>query len=149
GASDLIISRNQSSPLYGSADFKIEKPASNCQGQFFACEFVIPKGLEYSPLKLEYLTRNTDLVDGDVKIFIIRKADDTVIEVSLNNVFGDGLRKHIFQSLASGVYQLVFWVSSTNAAAWDLYLDQIKIGPNQGTWFPAISDMEPVTVTGS
>lgn len=145
GASDLVISRNQSSPLFGSADFHIAKPASNCQGQFYFTEFVIPKGLEFQPLDIEFLTRNVGLLEGDVKLFVIEKATDSVIQIPFGDVFGEGLLRFQFQALASGVYQFVFWVSSTNAVAWDLYFDQLKVYPAKGQFIPFMSDWQSYT----
>jgi len=153
GSANIIFTRNTTTPLRDVADFKIAKDASNRQGEGLANDFSIDNADKSRKLiiSFDYDASHAGYADDDIKIFIYDVTNTNLIRVN-----GEGLKagksKHYAQFQAasnSTSYRLIFHVASTNASAYDVFLDEISVGPQNISHGTILTDWESWTPTGS
>jgi hypothetical protein len=143
GAPTITITQNTTTPLRETGDFKFTKDAVNRQGEGAGCAFTIDnadKGKKLT-ISFDYDASDTDYADDDIRISVYDVTNSNLIRINGEDLKASSLPKtHYAQFQAasdSTSYRLIIHQSSTNAAAYDIYFDNIKVGPtNIAIGFP-------------
>lgn len=135
GCANVTFTRNTTTPLRGCADFKFAKDAVNRQGQGFSYDFCIDNADQAQKLTISfnYDASDADYADGDIRLQIYDKTNATLIRINGEDLKG-GKGKHIAQFQAasnSTAYRLIGHVSTTNAAAYCIFMDNVQVGPTE------------------
>lgn len=142
-SSNLTIARSTSASeiLRDTASFKLSKAASDSQGEGASYNFSIHPRDKNSSIEVYFDFKNldTNFVNGDVKIFVYDIDNSILLGSISNDTDGDVLLNNNDGSTFSGTfastdslnYRLIFHVTSTNASAWDLMFDNVRVGPEQ------------------
>ncbi len=151
GALDLV--RDDTSKIVGKSSFKIEHSATNTQGEGVSTDFAIDNALKYSPLTISFkyekgLNFNYG-EDSDIKVFIYDIDNSSLITPAINYLDGSGTFTSNFSSTDSLNYRLILHCATTNALGWAFYFGDVIVGELKESFIPFMSDMQPVTVTGS
>lgn len=140
GSPNVTITRNTSTPLRGTGQFRLTKDAANRQGQGTSYDFTI----NYADLS-KVLTISFDYAAGagfsyngatyaspsDIAVYIYNTTTTDVIYPSQSFLDGSGKFISQFQTLPSGInYRLIFHVATGNTTAWTLDFDNVKVGPS-------------------
>lgn len=153
GAANITFTQNTTTPLRDTADFKFTKDAVNRQGEGASYDFTVDRADLASVMRIEfdYDASDADYADDDMIVYIYDKDGTALIEpVGINIKAGKGKHVAYFQTnSANDDYRLIFHVSSTNAAAYDVYFDNIKVGPATRTYSTPTSDWKSFSVTAN
>ena len=133
GSANITFTRNTTTPLRDGGDFKIAKDAVNRQGEGVGYAFTIDSADKARKLiiSFDYDASHASYADDDIKIFIYDVTNTNLIRVNGEDLKG-GKGKHYaqFQTASNSTsYRLIFHVSSTNASAYNVFLDEISVGP--------------------
>ena len=133
GSANVTITRNTSSPLRNTADFQISKDASNRQGQGISYDFTVDNTDKAKKMiiSFDYDASHAGYADGDIKIYIYDVTNTQLIRVA-NEDLKAGKGKHFsqFQSNSDSTsYRLIWHVASTNASAYNVFMDEVFVGP--------------------
>ena len=142
GSANITFTRNTTTPLRDGGEFKITKDAADRQGEGASFDFTIDNADKAKKhiISFDYDASHASYADDDIKVFIFDTINSNLIRVNSEELKG-GKGKHYaqFQSASDSTsYRLIFHVSSTNASAYDVYLDEVSVGP-QGIHNAAIS----------
>ena len=151
GSANITFTRNTTTPLRDGGDFKIAKDAANRQGEGVGYAFTIDNADKARKMLIsfDYDASDSDYADDDIKIFVYDVTNTNLIRVNGEDLKG-GKGKHYaqFQTAADSTsYRLIFHVSSTNASAYDVFLDEISVGPQNISHGTIITDWESYTPT--
>lgn len=134
GSPSITFTRNTTTPLKGTADFKFSKGATNRQGDGASFAFTVPKGLQ-NGRKNEFTmlidTTAANYVDGDVRLYIYDVTLGSLItpnSVAVPKIKGPFTIEWDSNSSSSS-YRAIIHQSSTNATAYDLFFDDVVVGP--------------------
>lgn len=151
GTNTLVLARNTTSPLYGSADMTISKPASNCRGMGVAIPLTVDLGALGAALQLEFSSKaiSSGYTDGDISVFLYDVTNSAFIPLSQNIVSASGgVFLATFFPSSSTAYRLIFHVtSSTNVSAFTLEIDHVVVAPQTTISGPVVSDEIAYTPT--
>lgn len=134
GTPTVTLTRNTTSPLSGKADFKFHKPATDCLGQGFAGDVVVPKGWQVGR-QCEHTvlidTTDTNYFLGDLSIYVYDMTNNVLIRPSVVMVPKMRGPWKISWDSNPGVsnYRLLYHISGSTVAAWDVYFDEVVMGP--------------------
>ena len=153
GSANITYTRNTTTPLRDGGDFKIAKDAVNRQGEGVGNAFTIDNADKSKKLiiSFDYDASHAGYSDGDVRIYIFDVTNSSLIRVNGEDLKA-GKSKHYAQFQAasnSTSYRLIFHVASTNASAYDVFLDEISVGPQNISHGTILTDWESWTPTGS
>jgi len=142
--------------LRGEKSFKFAKAGGNNQGEGFSYDYTIDKADAIKLLKVEF-DYNTDgtYAAADLTVYIYDVDTSTLITPNVKEVTGydkDNAGSIPFRAtyspadISSLNYRLIVHVSTTSAAAYDLYFDNVVIGPNHVATGAVVSpiDLTPV-----
>lgn len=155
GSPVTTIVRSTSSPLRDTASGLWSKSAANRQGEGFSYAFTIDTADQAKMLEISYdYTVTANYVDADMRMFIYDVTNSVIIESSQRDILansGQATYRGYFQAPSNSTsYRVIWHVASTSALAYDLKIDNVKVGPiavgNAGTF---ISDWQSFTPTGS
>lgn len=154
GSQDLLTLTAQSSTvLRDSNSYKIAKATGDAQGQGISLDFSIKTQDTNKKLKIQfdYKTDEDTIYDaGDLGVWIYDVTNATLITpVDTDVPDGQNIFSTSFVSTGSTSYRLIFMVTVTENTAFDLYFDNVIIGPGVPVAGAAIGPAESVTVTGS
>lgn len=151
GTANITFTRNTTSPLRGTADFKLSKDAVNRQGEGASIDITIDSADQAKILTFsaDVDASNVNYANGDLRAYIYDVTNAQVLEpVPVEINAGSGLFQCEFQTASNSTsYRLIFHVASTNATAYDVYFDNIKCGPNTKVQGAFISDWKDYTPT--
>lgn len=149
GSATLTFTRNTTTPLRGTADFKIVKDAADRQGEGASYDFTINKADLAKALEItfDYDASDSDYVDDDLIVYIYDTDGSALIEpVPIAIKAGKGSFKAQFQThVTNDSYRLIIHQATTNAAAYTIYFDNIKVGPSTGVGV----DAQAITASGA
>lgn len=148
----VTFTRNTSTPLVGTASFDLGKDANNRQGQGVSTDFVINSLDVGQTLQISFAYKaSAGMVLGsnaDVQIFAYDISNAVLIPVTpLRTLSGSVNTAKTFvgkfQTVSSSSsYRLILHITTTNAAAWDLSLDQVVVNdvitPGAATQVPSV-----------
>lgn len=153
----ITFTQNTTSPLRGTADFRLTKPASNLQGEGVSYDFTIPRADlgRVLTISFEYEVVSGTYATGDLTAYIIQDTTGTpsVIQPSAFRIEAVGGTTKgrfigVFQTHASVLnYRLAFHVATTSALAYTLGIDRISVGPQTVQIGTPVTDWQSYTPT--
>lgn len=132
GTSTTTLTRNTTTPLRGDGDFLITKDAANRQGEGCSVDFTIAKADLAKKLYIDFnFLTSANYADGDIRIQVYDVTNSRLIRCNGEDLSGkQGNHLAWFQSDATSTsYRLIFHVSSTNASAYTVNFDDVRVGP--------------------
>ena len=157
GSPTITFTQSSTDPLRGVNSFVLTKDAANRQGEGVARDFVIDDADLASMLTISFdASTSANYADGDVRVYMISSSDNfaadfNVIEPVPTELYaGNGQFKVQFQTEASDVdYRLCLHVASTNATAYTVKIDNIRVERSSTTFGVPASDWQSYTPTSS
>jgi hypothetical protein len=136
GAPALVsVARTTTLPLVGVGSMLFTKDAGDAQGEGASSPFTIDLGVRQDPgqIELQIETSASGYVDGDLGIFAYDITNNILIYPSITAIPATYAKPSTFKVVfspnsTSGSYRLIFHVTSTNAFAWTVKIDNIQIG---------------------
>ncbi len=135
----ITFTQNTTSPLRGTADFRLTKPASNAQGEGVSYDFTIARADLGKTLGVyfDYEVVSGTFATNDLTVYIVQDptGTPTVIQPSvfrIDALSGTTKGRFIaaFQAHASALnHRLAFHVASSSAVSFALGIDRISVGP--------------------
>ena len=134
GSPTVTVAQNLTTPLRGTADILITKDAANRQGEGDGVAFTTDLADKAKKLTIKFdYTTSTNYADDDIKVFVYDVTNTNLIRVNgegLKATSGNGTHYAQFQTASDSTsYRLILHVSSTNALAYTVNLDNISVGP--------------------
>jgi hypothetical protein len=132
----ITFNRSVSSPLRGTASGLLVKPASNERGEGVSYDFTIDSADQAKVLEVSFdYTVTANYVDGDIRVYVYDITNATVIELSQRDLLansGQATYRGFFQAASNSTsYRLIYHIATTSALAYDLKIDNVKVGPAQ------------------
>lgn len=129
----LTISAQSSTVLRDNQSMKIAKATGDAQGQGYSYDFDIKTQDTSKKLKIQfdYKTDEDTIYDsGDFGVWIYDKTNSTLITpVDTDIPDGQNIFQTSFNSTTSTSYRIIFMCTVTENTAFDIYLDNIIVGP--------------------
>jgi len=152
----FTFTRNTTTPLFDNGDGLITKDANNRQGHGVSIDaFTIDYGMQskIAEFRFNYKTSSA-YADGDIRIGFYDVTNSVLVEGSQRDLLANSINGEYigyFQIPASCLsVRPYFHISSTNASAYTVQIDNVKFGPiavgNVGTF---VSDWQTYTPTGA
>lgn len=146
GSPTLTATRNTTTPLAGRADLKITKDAANRQGNGVAFACTVPLAYQKAR-KGEFTfvvdTTHANYVAGDIGLYLYDVTNSRLITPD-NAALPAGIKGPwtvTWDSSDGGAsIRALFHVASTSALAYDVYLDNLLVGPGQTGFAPPIGN---------
>jgi hypothetical protein len=153
---DVTLLGNNTSPLYGTLDAVLTKPAANRLGQGFAVPFTIDRGATGQPFQvLFYYNTSANYLSGDLSVFVYDVANANLIPLSVSAIPSSpqaSMFVATFYPSSSLNYRLLLHISSTNSTGWTFEYDMLSVAPQS----PYLTVMQavgpwtsyPLSITG-
>lgn len=153
GSPNVTWTRQSSVILRGNQTFKLTKDAANRQGEGVSYDFSIKEQDISKKLKIQFdFKTNEDAAyaSGDLTVYIYDVTNAQLITpVDTDIIDGQNIFQTSFNSTTSTSYRLIFHVATTNASAWDAYIDNVIVGPGMTSQGAAIGPIETYTLSNS
>ena len=154
GSSSTLTLTNQSTTkIRGDYTFKLAHSAADGQGEGISYDFAIDKADQNKMLKLAF-DYNTDgtYADGDLVVYIYDVDTSTLITPSVTSIAGwdkDNSGSQTFMaswvSTSSTNYRLIIHVATISPSTYDLYFDNVVVGPGSIQMGAALSPWQNFT----
>lgn len=153
GSPTVTWTRQNTVVLRGNQTFKLTKDAANRQGEGVSYDFSIKEQDVSKKLKIQFdFKTNEDAAyaSGDLTVYIYDVTNTTLITpVDTDIIDGQNIFTTSFNSTTSTSYRLIFHIATTNASAWDAYIDNVIVGPGMASQGAAIGAMASATTSVS
>jgi hypothetical protein len=131
----------------GVASFEIVKDANNRQGHGVSYDFTIDNVDQGKTLEISFDYETTaNYANDDVGVYIYDITNATIINPADINIQAASSGSTFATSFAAAAnstsYRIIFHVQSVSALAYDLFLDNIRVGP-------AVGDLSPAGAAGA
>lgn len=160
GSPNITVSRTTTSSevLNGLASLKIAKDAANRQGQGASLTVDVPNYIRGLPCKLSMSLKGSanfdfgtpfDITDpSDIVLYLYDVTNSRLLQPYPYTVFSNGVFEGLFQ-IPSDCAQIrvILHIATTNASAWDLFVDDVILGEALNTEVDDDSDWESYTPT--
>ncbi len=141
--------------LRGEKSFKFSKGGFNYQGEGVSYDFKIPKAdrNRLAGISFDYNSDGT-YTANDVVVYVYDVDTDTLITPRVKDITGydkdnNGSVQFISDfspaDNSSENYRLIFHIADASSNAWDLYFDNIKVGPDQVVTSAVVTAWESFT----
>lgn len=144
GSPSITFARNTTTPLNGNGDGKLVKDAANRQGQGVSYAFTVPSGYQQgraSELTILWDGSSANYVAGDVLAFIYDVTNSVLITPTNNSLPKAKTPVTMkWDQSTSASYRLIFHVATTNASAYNVFIDDVIVGPGVVVQGAAVSD---------
>lgn len=151
GTANISITAQSSTILRGGKSLQLVKDAADRQGEGFSYDFTIKEQDINKKLKLQFDFKSDEdaaYANGDVTVWIYDVTNATLITpVDTDLPRGTNIFQTSFVSTASTSYRLIFHIATTNASAYDVYIDDVIVGPGKVSQGAAIGSPIPYTPT--
>jgi len=142
GTANITWTRQSSTILRGTQSYKLTKDAANRQGEGASYDFTIKTQDTNKKLKIQFDFKTDEdaaFAQGDLTVYVYDVTNSTLITpVDVDITKGQNIFQTSFNSTDSTSYRLIFHVATTNASAWDVYIDNIIVGPGMTSQGAAI-----------
>lgn len=136
--------------LRGTASFKLTKDAANRQGEGVAYDFTIDNADSPKDLFISFDVNASDAgyVDGDLTVYVYDKDTPVLLTPKITDIEGSKFRFETSFLTLSGTnnLRLIFHVASTNASAWNVFIDGVSVSAE--TLVPDAPTSEVIVHTG-
>ena len=153
GTANITWTRQSSTILRGTQSYKLTKDAANRQGEGASYDFTIKTQDTNKKLKIQFDFKTDEdaaFAQGDLTVYVYDVTNSTLITpVDVDITKGQNIFQTSFNSTDSTSYRLIFHVATTNASAWDVYIDNIIVGPGMTSQGAAIGKWISTTLTFS
>lgn len=145
GSPNVTFTANNVSPLDGNFDGKFSKDAVNRQGQGVAGLGVVPKAYVYgqkSRISFAWDGSATNYTAGDMVCYVYDVTNSVLITPTAVSLPKSKTVVSIAwdQSGTGASYRLIFHVATTNALAYDVYIDDVQFGPGTPEFGAVVSE---------
>ena len=152
GSPNITISSQNTVVLRDSRSLQIAKDAANRQGEGASYDFTIKEQDISKKLKIQFdFKTNEDAAytNGDLTVYIYDVTNATLITpVDVSIIRGQNIFQTSFNSTTSLNYRLIFHIATTNAAAWNVQIDNVIVGPGMTSQGAAIGPWTTYTPAG-
>lgn len=149
GSANITFTNQNSVVLRGTRTFKITKDAANRQGQGASYDFTIKEQDISKKLKIQFDFKTDEdaaYASGYLAVYIYDITNSTLITpVDTSISRGTNIFQTSFNSTTSTSYRLIFHIATTNASAWDAYIDNVIVGPGMTSQGAALGGWESYT----
>lgn len=149
GTANITFARQSSTVLRGTQTFKITKDAANRQGEGVSYAFSIGEQDVNRKCKIQFDFKSNEdaaYAAGDLTVYVYDVTNSTLITPVDTDITDDAnIFTTSFNTTSSQSYRLIFHIASTNASAWDVYLDNVIVGPGIASQGAAIGEWESFT----
>ena len=152
GSANVVLSRTTTAieVIRGDASFKLAKDAADRQGEGLSYDITIDNADVNKLLKMEFEYQTTaNYASGDVLVFVYDITNATLITPNSNSVpasvTSPGRHAVSWNSTDSTSYRVIWHVATTNATAYDFFVDTVVVGPGKILSTPALSGWESFT----
>jgi len=156
GVATTTFTRNTTTPLRGTGDGLITKDAANRQGEGVSYDFTIDEADKASMLKIafDYKT-STAYADGDIRVQIYDVTNTNLIRIAPEDLAANEVNGKFFSSFQAAAdstsYRLILHISSTNASAYTVNIDNVEVTPAVSSRYTPVSDsrtQNTITIEG-
>lgn len=139
--------------LRGTASAKISKAAVDASGEEISIPFTVDRAGLASKItvSLEVDASDANYVDGDLRLVVRQDPNGTPSIIRLNGEDIKGGKGKVYAQFQSDAtiteYELLIQCNSTNASAYDVIIDDVKVGPREVAFGTLITDWVPYTPT--
>jgi len=130
GTANVTFTRNTTTPIRGTADYKFSKDAVNRQGQGASIPFTIPatdKNVT-ARIKFRFNASAANYASGDLSVYIYDVTNSVLISPRQIALPQATMNFETSFDLASGTsYRLALHVASVSALAYDVFLDDFRV----------------------
>jgi hypothetical protein len=158
GTANVTFTRTTTNPLVGIGSGLITKDAADRRGEGASFDFTIDEGYQAKVLRVKMLyeasanfefNAGTAADPSDVTAWIYDVTNEKLIELTGFCLDGSGSFSSEFQTASDSTsYRLILNISTTNASAWTLKVDEISVAPSDVARGPIITDWVEYTPTG-
>jgi hypothetical protein len=140
--------------LRGEASAKLSKTAVDAIGQEISVPFTVSRAdlAKKLTISFEYDASDPAYADDDIQIYVKQDPNGSSSVIRINGEDlkgGKGTHYAQFQTDASQTeYELVFKVNSGNLSAYDIIIDDVKVGPTNLAKGVIVTDWEEFNTTG-
>jgi len=144
GDTNLTIARSTTNPLRGAGSGLISKAAVDATDETVSIPFTIEKADLAQKLYISFDKDASDAnyADGDLRIEVVKDPNGTPVTIVCNAddiLGGKGTQLTWFQTDAAITeYELVIRCNSTNASAYDVKIDNVRIAPRDVAYGTAL-----------
>ena len=146
GSANITFTRQDSVVLRGNQSFKLTKDGSDRQGEGVSYNFTIKEQDTSKKLKIQFdfkTDEDAGFSSGDLTVYVYDVTNSTLITpVDTSIIRGQNIYQTSFNSTTSTSYRLIFHIATTNASAWDAYIDNVIVGPGMTSQGAAIGPVE-------
>jgi hypothetical protein len=133
GSANITIAAQASTVLRDGKSLQLTKDAVDRQGEGFSYDFTIAQQDINKKLKIQFDFKTDEdaaYASGDLAVYIYDVTNTAVITpVDTDIISGQNIFQTSFVSTGSTSYRLIFHIATTNASAWDAYIDNVIVGP--------------------
>jgi hypothetical protein len=137
GSANITFNRTTTASeiLRDVASFEIAKDAANRQGEGVSTDIALPQADQGKMLEVSFdYKTSANYASGDIGVYLIRDTGGTPTlvypsTVNLPASLSSTTFKATFATTSDDDWRLAFHVASTNATAYDVFIDDVKVGP--------------------
>jgi hypothetical protein len=150
GSPNVTWTRSTSSPLRGLASFVLTKDAANRQGQGVSYDFTIDTADKAKPLYVSFTyLPDTNYADDDIRVWLYDVTNAVLIQPApylLKDVLNAEKWSGVFQTASNSTsYRLIVHIGSTNASAYTVKFDDLRISPEYAVMGSPVTDWQSYT----
>ena len=141
GVPNVSSALNTTTPLRGSQDLKLTKDAGDRQGEGWSIAFTTDEAdkTTMQEISFNYSTTanfsygqafNPWTNPSDAVVYIYDVTNSNLIQPTTFNLDGSGEFRGYFQAASDSTsYRLIIHVATSNGLAWDMQIDNVRVGP--------------------
>jgi hypothetical protein len=150
GSATVTWTRQSGTILRGNQSFKLTKDAANRQGEGASYDFTIKTQDISKKLKIQFdfkTDEDTAYAADDLAVYVYDVTNSNLITPHDTGILdGQNIMTTSFDSTTSTSYRLIFHIATTNASAWDAYIDNVIVGPGKASQGAAIDEWKEFTL---
>lgn len=143
------VTQNTSSPLVGAGDILLTKDAANRQGEGAYYAFTLDNAYKSQPISVNMtVLGSANYAASDLGVYLYDVTNSTLIYPSnINLAAGTYNYSAFFLASTSTSYRLCIHTQSTNASAYTVQIDNVRVGPQKTLVGFAGTDWQSYTPT--
>jgi|11BtaG_2_1085332.scaffolds.fasta_scaffold02446_4 hypothetical protein len=155
GDTNLTITKTEVSTevLRGSASAKITKAVTDATDEEVTVPFTVDRAdlAKKLTIQFEYDTSDAGYQDDYIRLYVRKDPNGTPEDIRVNNEdLKGGKGTHIAQFQTDAIideYELVFRVNNADVTGYDIFIDDVKVGPREVAYGSLVTDWVSYTPT--